>query len=176
MRLLQIKPHLDSKSLLQKMRSHDDVRLFQYWQIIYSVQTNPGKKAEEYGSLLGMSAAKIYRITTLYNKHGESFDKQLNWGGRREQRSLLSYEQEISLMKGLEKQAREGKVITMNDIKGIVEKKVGHSVSDDYLWDLFKRHNWKKKAPRPQHPKKDETKQHEFKKNSPNYWKPPSMQ
>jgi len=176
MRILQLKPHLDSKSLLQKMRSQNDVRLFQYWQIIYSVQSNPGKKAEDYGSLLGMSTAKIYRITTLYNKHGEAFDKQLNWGGRRDQRSLLSYEQEEALMKGLEKQAREGKVITMNDIKGNVEKKVGRNVSDDYLWDLFKRHDWKKKAPRPQHPKKDGAKQEEFKKNSPSYWKPPSMQ
>jgi transposase len=158
------------------MRSQADVRLFQYWQIIYSVQSNPGKKAEEYGNLLGMSTAKIYRITTLYNKHGEGFDKQLQWGGRREERSLLTNEQEISLMKGLEKQAREGKVITMNDIKGIVERKVAHAVSDDYLWDLFKRHDWKKKAPRPQHPKKDEAKQQEFKKNSPSYWKPPLIQ
>lgn len=176
MRLLQLQPHLDNKSLLKKMRNQEDVRLFQYWQIIYSIQSNPGRKAEEYGGMLGMSTAKIYRICNLYNKHGESFDKQLNWGGRREQRSLLSYEQEKDLMKGLKKQAGEGKVITMNDIKGIVEKKVGHKVSDDYLWDLFKRHNWKKKAPRPQHLKKDETKQQEFKKNSPNYWKPPSIQ
>lgn len=176
MRLLQLKPHLDTKALLKKMRSQQDVRLFQYWQIIYSIQSNPGKKAEEYGSLLGMAAAKVYRITKLYNRHGADFDKQLTWGGRREERSLLSYEEEVSLMRDLEKQAREGKIITMNDIRGVVEKRVGHTVSDDYLWDLFKRHGWKKKAPRPQHPKKDEVKQQEFKKNFPAYWKPPSMQ
>lgn len=173
MRLLHLKPHLDNKSLLKKMHSQDDVRLFQYWQIIYSVHSNPGKKAEEYGSLLGMSAAKIYRVAALYNNHGEAFDKLLKWGGRRERRSLLPHGEEVSLMQGLEDEAGEGKVITMNDIKGAVEKKVGHAVSDDYLWDLFKRHGWKKKAPRPQHPKKDEAKQQDFKKNSPGYWKPP---
>ena len=64
----------------------------------------------------------------------------------------------------------------MNDIRKVVEKKVGQSVSDDYLWDLFKRHNWKKKAPRPQHPKKQQAKQEEFKKNSPSFWSPASLQ
>jgi len=80
------------------------------------------------------------------------------------------------MMKALEKEAQAGKIITMNDIRKVVEKKVGQSVSDDYLWDLFKRHNWKKKAPRPQHPKKQQAKQEEFKKNSPNFWSPASLQ
>lgn len=176
MRLLKINPHLDGKSLVRKMRSQSDTRLFQYWQIVYCVQSNPGKKAEEYGSLLGVDASKVYRVTQLYNKHGESFDRQLKWGGRREARSLLGSGEEVLLMKGLEKQAVEGRVITMNDIKGAVENKVGHAVSDDYLWDLFKRHGWKKKAPRPQHPKKDGAKQEEFKKNSQSYWNPPTAQ
>jgi hypothetical protein len=44
--------HLDNKALRQKMLSQKDIRLFQYWQVIHCIQTNPGKKAEEYASLL----------------------------------------------------------------------------------------------------------------------------
>jgi transposase len=156
---------------MRKMQEQKDVRLFTYWQLIYSIQTNPGKKAEEYASLLGMPTEKVYRIVQLYNKNG-GFDKQNHWGGRRDQRSHLSYEKEQVLMKGLEKQAQGGKIITMNDIRAVVEKQVGHSVSDDYLWDLFKRHGWKKKAPRPQHPQKDQAAQQAFKKNSLSCWSP----
>jgi len=176
--MLQLKTlaHLDNKALRQKMVSQRDLRLFQYWQVIYCVQTNPGKKAEEYASLLGIAKEKVYRIVQQYNKKGKDFDRELHWGGRRETRSLLSLEEEHQMMKALEKEAQTGKIITMNDIRKVVEKKVGHAVSDDYLWDLFKRHNWKKKAPRPQHPQKQQVKQEEFKKKSHSFWSPASPQ
>jgi transposase len=45
-------------------------------------------------------------------------------------------------------------------------------VSDDYIWDMFKRHGWSKKVPRKSHPQADKAKQEEYKKNSRNYWLP----
>jgi hypothetical protein len=30
-------------------------------------------------------------------------------------------------------------------MRKVIEEKLWQSVSDDYLWDLFKRHNWRKK-------------------------------
>jgi hypothetical protein len=49
-------------------------------------------------------------------------------------------------------------------IKTKAEKYSGRTVSDDYIWDLFKRHNWKKKSPHSSHPKADREKQDEYKK------------
>ncbi|MBX3242503.1 MAG: winged helix-turn-helix domain-containing protein [Chitinophagaceae bacterium] len=46
----------------------------------------------------------------------------------------------------------------------MVEHKVGRKVSDDYLWDLLKCNGWKKKMPRPRHPKRTLAEQQEFKK------------
>ena len=172
MRTLQLKPHLDKASLLKKMHAQKDVRLFQYWQILFCIQGNPGKKASEYADLLGVDVSKIYRIAELYNLKGADFDRHLQWGGRREQRSLLSIEQEARLLRSLESRAGSGKIITMNNIRSVVEREAGVGVSDDYLWDMFKRHGWRKKAPRPQHPKKDDAAQERFKKNSPAYWMP----
>src|SRR5690349_368767 len=123
MRQLKTLAHLDNKALWQKMSSQKDIRLFQYWQIIHCVQTNPGKKAEEYASLLGVPKEKVHRIVQQYNKAGKEFDKELQWGGRREKRSLLSLVEEQQMMKTLEKEAQVGKIITMNDIRKVVEKK-----------------------------------------------------
>ena len=94
--------HLDNKALRQKMLSQKDIRLFQYWQIIHCVHTNPGKKAEEYAALLGIEKEKVYRIVQQYNKKGKDFDLALQWGGRRERRSLLSLEEEQQMMKALD--------------------------------------------------------------------------
>ena len=170
--LLFVKPYLDYKSLLKRMGQQKDIRLFEYWQILYCIQSSPGKQAEEYAALLGADISKIYRIVQLYNKQGIGFDQSLKWGGRREQRSLLSIKEETTLMGGLQHKALSGKIITMNDIRSVVEKKTAKRVSADYLWDLFKRHGWKKKAPRPQHPQKNSAAQEAFKKNSLNYWIP----
>ena len=84
----------------------------------------------------------------------------------------MSFEDEEKMMKSLKLKVLEGKVLVVKHIRKIVEAKVGKSVSDDYIWDLFKRHNWKKKMPRPEHPKKNIAAQEEFKKNSPKYWQP----
>ena len=171
---LKVKAHLSPKALRNKLNSQTDVRLFQYWQIIHSVFNNPGKKAEEYGSILGVAKEKVYRIVQSYNKSGADFDKYLIWGGRREERSHLSIKQEADLLKGIEAKTQKGQVLTMNDLKKHVENYIGTSVSDDYIWDLFSRHQWKKKSPRPEHPEKNIQNQKKFKKNSRSYWVPAS--
>ena len=73
----------------------------------------------------------------------------------------------------LEDKASKGQIKSAGDIRLIVEKKVEHTISDDYLWDLFQRNGWKKKMPQPHHPKRSLEDQLEFKKNSPKIWSPP---
>lgn len=74
-------------------------------------------------------------------------------------------EQEEKLLEGLGEKAARGEILTAGNIREEVEREVGFSVSDDYLWGLLKRHRWKKKAPRPRHPKKDAGAEEGFKKN-----------
>ena len=68
--------------------------------------------------------------------------------------------------------ALKGLIITAKDIKSEFEKIIGKEVSEDYIWKVFKRHNWTKKSPRPEHPKTDYVKQEDFKKNSMKIWQP----
>jgi transposase len=87
----------------------------------------------------------------------------------------MSLEDERELMKGLESKAVKGQILSGKDVRKIVEQKVNKVVSDDYIWDLFKRNGWTKHSPRPHHPNKDIEKQEAFKKNSKTIWLPLKM-
>ena len=172
MRILKLIPHLTTSELSSKLSSCSSVHQRSYWQILLSVSFNPNKKAEEYASFLCVTKSKVYKVVELYNKEGACFTENLNWGGRRSKTSHMSFEDEKMMMNDLKIKAIEGKILVAKHIRKIVEKQVGKAVSDDYIWDLFKRHNWKKKMPRPEHPKRNKVAQEEFKKNSPKYWQP----
>jgi len=172
MRILQLKPYLTTAELSSKLMSCVNTHHRCYWQILLSVSFNPNKKAEEYASFLGITKSKVYKVVQLYNKVGPNFTKELQWGGRRLETSHMSLADEEKLMDRLKQQAKNGSILVAKHIRKIVEKQVGKSVSDDYIWDLFKRHNWKKKMPRPEHPKRNKLAQEDFKKNSQKYWQP----
>jgi transposase len=172
MRILKTKPHLSDSELFSLLNSQKEIRAYKDWQIIYSVQINIGKRAEEIAQILGVSKSKVYYVIQCYNKHGINWRTYDNWGGRREERCNLSLEEEKSLLNELEADALSGNILIYKHVKSKVEAKVGNKVSDDYIWDLFKRHNWKKKVPRQSHPKSDKSSQEEFKKNSKKYWFP----
>lgn len=172
MRILKLTPHLTTSELSGKLSTCTNLHQRSYWQILLSVSFNPDKKAEEYASFLGVTKSKVYKIVQLYNKEGALFTEKLKWGGRRIETSHMSFEEEEKMMMELKENAKGGKILIAKHIRKIVEQRVGKPVSDDYIWDLFKRHNWKKKMPRPEHPKRDKSAQEEFKKNSPKYWQP----
>ena len=167
---LTLAAHLTTEQIKQRMSTQKQVRLHTYWQIIHALATDPTKKSRQIAEVLGVSGATVIRIVKLYNTRGADFDQGLQWGGRRQATSFMSLEQEAAMMKQLQSKAAKGAVLTFHDIKDVVENKLSGTVSDDYIWDLFKRHGWSKKAPRPKHPSQDLEAQDEFKKNSPSYW------
>lgn len=172
MRILQLQPYLTTAELSVKLSTCVKIHHRSYWQILLSVSFNPNKKAEDYAAFLGVTKSKIYKVVELYNKEGSDFTSNLNWGGRRASTSHMSFEEEEKMMKDLAIKAINGKILVAKHIRKVIETKLGKPVSDDYIWDLFKRHNWKKKMPRPEHPKKNKVVQEEFKKNSIKYWQP----
>ena len=172
MRQLKTAPHLTDKEIKEKLKSQKNTRAFLDWQIILAVQTNPGISADKLAKILNVSKNKIYHTIQNYNKRGENWRTYDNWGGRREARCNLSLEEEKKILEKVEKDALSGKILIYKHVKDIVEEAVGREVSDDYIWDMFKRHNWKKKVPRQSHPKADKEKQKEFKKNSKKVWQP----
>lgn len=172
MRTIQLKAHLSTAELSDKLMTCINIHHRSYWQILLSVSFNPNKRAEEYAQFLGITKTKVYRIVGMYNKQGAGFTEDLKWGGRRKETSFLSLEEEKKIMERVRSKALQGKILTAKDIICVIEKKLKKKVSDDYVWDLFKRHHWNKKSPRSQHPKHNQAAQEEFKKNFPTFWSP----
>ncbi len=169
---MKTKPHLTDIELFKKLNEQSELRAYQDWQIIYSVQKNAGTKSETIAQILGISQSKIYRVIQLYNKFGVNWRIYGKWGGRRDARCHMSFEEESQILAKVSESALTGKILIYKHIKDIIETKIGKTVSDDYIWDLFKRHGWKKKVPRPSHPKADMEKQEEYKKTSNKFWQP----
>jgi hypothetical protein len=82
------------------------------------------------------------------------------------------HKKEAALLSSIEEEALSGRILTYKQIKKKVETEVGKEVSDDYIWDLFSRHNWKKKVPWQSHPKAARQVQEEYKKTSGKSWQP----
>jgi len=171
MRLLTIQHHLTDKQLFNHLNNAKGTDDFVRWQMLYLIQVARLNNAAQIGAVVGVSKHTVYQLVRTYNKRGMEAIAKKPKGGRR--RSLLSIDQEKWLMDELKKMAHSGQIHSAAAIRKHVETKVGNKVSDDYLWDLFNRHGWKKKMPRPRHPKSDKATQTKFKKNFPGYWSPP---
>ena len=170
MRTLQLVNHLTDDQLKERLSSSADKPEFSRWQILYMVQVAKINSAAIISPIVNLSKPSIYKIVEHYNKSGLEGIKYRQRGGRR--RSLLSVTDEAELLDAIEHKAGKGLIKTANDIRTMVEAKVGKSVSDEFLWDLLNRNGWKKKMPRPHHPKRNTSEQQEFKKNSPTVWVP----
>lgn len=170
MRRLELVHHLDDSKLVNKLTSSKGDLTYSRWQLLYLIQVGKITNAKLLVPITNLSTSSIYKIVELYNKLGIDAIKCNARGGRRN--AYLSIEEEKEIFNSIKVDANSGKVKTANDLRRIVEEKVGKKVSDDYLWDLFNRNGWKKKVPRPYHPKRIVAEQEEFKKNSPTVWMP----
>ena len=128
------------------------------------IQVGKINSANLLAPVVNLSVHSIYKIVEKYNTGGKDSIICNCRGGRK--RALLSQVEETALFISLEQKAVEGLIKTANDIKSIVELRVGKVVSEDYLWDLFDRNGWKKKMLRPHHPKRSHEHHQSVKKTS----------
>ena len=172
MRVLQVKPYLTDNELKILMNKQTELTAFRDYQIICSVQTGFGKKADEIAKMLGITVNKVYKTVEKYNRSGLDWKNNKPAGGRREARCIMSIEAEAQFLQSIESDALHGRIINHSQVKSRLELSIQRSVSDDYIWDLFKRHGWRKKVPRSSHPKADRQAQEEYKKKCLNCWQP----
>jgi transposase len=130
-------------------------------------------RAKQIGGIVGVSERTVNQWVYYYNKKGEAGIKSMLRGGRRENREIMSIEQEKAFLDTLISRAEKGLIIITKTIKEEVEKYIGKGISLDYVYDLLHRNNWRKVTPRPRHPKTKIEVQEEFKKNFQSYWRPP---
>jgi transposase len=169
MRKTELKDHLEQAEIRKEMQASESREQFQRWQAIYLV--GKGLRVEQVAEYIGITKGTVYQWIFQYNHEGPESFQLRGRGGRRF--GLMSFEEEADFLEHLRAEAARGEIVGAFWLRERLEKKLGHKVSKDYLYDLLHRHDWRKVVPRPRHPKADVEKQEEFKKNSRSWWQPP---
>ncbi len=163
MRKTELKNHLDRAEIRKKMQDSETREQFQRWQAIYLVAK--GLRVEQVSEYIGITKGTIYQWVFKYNHGGPQSFQLRGRGGRRF--GLMCFEEEADFLEHLRAEAERGEIAGAFRLHERLEKKLGHKVSKDYLYDLLHRHDWRKVAPRPNYPDADVKKQEEFKKKLP---------
>lgn len=167
-RITRAAPHLSEEEV--KMRWKQDPRPWcrQRWLIIYNALVAP-REAADIAKHTGTTVTMVHQVISTYNRLGVVGVETVGKGGRR--RQYLPLEDEKAFLAPFFGQAERGEIATTGEIKRAFEALVGHEVDDSTIYRLLNRHGWRKRMPRPRHPKADPPTQEQFKKNFQHRWK-----
>lgn len=145
------------------MKESKDPRQLQRWQIIYTALIRP-RRAEEIAECVGVSKSLVQHIIPAYNREGIQAIEIKNSGGR--YHSYMSEEEEKLFLEPFYRSAERGELTTAKEIHMAYEEQIGRKVHKTTIYDILKRHGWRKILPRGRHPKADSEAQETFKKTS----------
>ena len=107
-----------------------------------------GKSLKEIGEILNVHPMSVNQMCRRYREQGlEEYARNKYESHYR----LLSKEQEAEVLEQFKGQ--EGKQITVKEIKAALDEALGRETGHMYVYNVLKRHGWKKKMPRSRHPK-----------------------
>jgi Winged helix-turn helix len=152
------------KELIALISHVSDLQSFKEIQsVLIPLQFNT--KLQQTAELLGVGKTKAAKMRRKMHAAltGTPIIAKPN-GGRRRQNMTL--EEEMTLLKTLEKSASNGEHIDSYAIKQAYEEQLGRTVHLSTITRLLARHSWRKLAPRKYHPKQDIEAQETFKKTS----------
>jgi hypothetical protein len=113
------------------------------------------KKASrnEVSEKMGFCKQYITDLTSLYHNQGLAAVTENHYRGNHRNMSIAEEEE---LLRTFEKVAEGGQVVEAGDILRAYEEKLGRSFekSHGHIYQLLKRHNFRKVMPRSRHPKK----------------------
>jgi len=121
--------------------------------------------------VLGVGRATVARLQTTFRKQKPAGPNPArNWGGRRQ--SLLSREEESAFLKPWLERAAAGSLVVVSPLRAALAQRLGQPIKPSVVYRLLARHGWRKVAPDTRHPKSKPEVQEDWKKNSPQCWKP----
>jgi hypothetical protein len=101
----------------------------------------------------GFCKQYITDLTALYHSQGLAAVAENHYRGNHRNMSIA---EEEALLRTFEKAAEAGQIVEVSDILRAYEEKLGRSFekSHGHIYQLLKRHNFRKVMPRSRHPKK----------------------
>jgi transposase len=113
---------------------------------------------------MGVSLSTVNRAHMAFDRDGIKALKPKAIGGR--QRENMTVAEEEALLARFAHAAGAGELLNIHDLKTAYEKAIGHPTSDSTVYNLLRRHGWRKLMPRPFHPKRNLAAQDAFKKTA----------
>jgi transposase len=112
-----------------------------------------GEKCEKIAEQTGYAKTYITELVSRYRKNGLSVIAGGNYGGNHRN---LSFAEEEALLERFRQAAASGQMIEVKEIKLAYEKAIGRSIdkSRGQIYDVLRRHGWRKVKPRSKHPNK----------------------
>jgi transposase len=146
------------KLLMNNSKSKDEFRRYQalYLRVGEKMSTSMIAK------ITGFSVSHVHTIHSSARTKGITSVTSAMRGGRN--RSYMSLEEEVLMLKEIEKSAIKGGVVEISKAHQLFEEKVGGKVAKYTTYRLLHRHGWRKIAPRPYHPKQKADAVETFKK------------
>jgi transposase len=101
----------------------------------------------------GFSKQYITDLTSQYHNKGLAAVSENHYRGNHRN---MSFAEEEKLLQTFEKAAESGQIVGVDDIRRAYEEKLGRSVekSHGHIYQMLKRHKFRKVMPRSRHPKK----------------------
>jgi len=160
----QIEPWLDTVDLQTWVREAPDKASYQRRLAIWL--THVGRlAAHQVAEFLCASKQAVWLWIAQYNQQGPEGLRRRGRGGRRW--AYLTEKEEQAFLRQWQPRAAEGRVLTAQQLRGQLEKRLQRQVSLGYVYGLLHRCGWRKLGPRPRHPQANPSAQQRFKKNSP---------
>jgi len=163
-RITRAAPHLSLETVKAKMVSASNQTQRRHWTIVYNALVEP-RLASSIALHCGVSVPTVRVVISSYNRLGPAALDTPGKGGRRNE--YLSLAEEQAFLAPFFDRAAKGQIATASEIQQALEAQIGHTVHQSTVYRLLDRHNWRKRVPRPTHPRADPQAQSEFKKTSP---------
>ncbi len=109
-----------------------------------------GYKVREICEKTGMHKNSISELCRRYKEQGLEVFISNKYGGNRR---ALSLEKEKEILGRFEEAGEAGKEVTVAEIKAAFDEERGKDTGRGYIYEVLKRHGWRKVMPRSRHPK-----------------------
>jgi transposase len=162
MRIPKPFPGINIENLREKLKKSETKLEYQRVQCIW-LRARFQMFSYDIAEAIGWNETTVRKLHGKFLKTGEKVFKKEARGGR--YRSNLSLQEEKEFLAGFLEKSKKGEILVVNEVKLAYEKRIGHKVPKSTIYRILSRHGWRKISPRQQHPKGDELKQDEFKKN-----------
>lgn len=159
----RIEPHLSVEKMFQWLQRAPDQSSHKKRMAIWLTFT--GKiHAPKVAEILGVSTQAVWLWISQYNSKGPDGLKRKGRGGRRW--AFLSREQEAKILEPFLKRARLGNFARAAEVKPVVERALGRSVSMSYIYRMLRRNGWSEAIAQSHPVAKSATKEYDFRKIS----------